>query len=106
LSREIKFSIAMKDKRTIFNLLTKFSDDHENISWKMNCAYSDGMGTTFNQIKIIAQPGNRSIGIFTYRVETGMVMFCMYKKLKKTNSENIVDMLLDMINYSKGQIIE
>jgi sterol desaturase/sphingolipid hydroxylase (fatty acid hydroxylase superfamily) len=56
----------MKDKTTILNLLNKFSNDHKNISWKMKCAYSDGMGTTINQIKIIAQPGNRTIGIFTY----------------------------------------
>ncbi len=96
----------MKDSTTILNLLKKFSNDHENISWKMKCSYSDGMGMTINEIKIIAQPGNRSIGIFTYRVETGMVMFCTYKNLKKTDSENIVDMLLDMINYSKDRIID
>lgn len=71
----------------------------------MECTYSDGMGTTFNQIKIFANPGNRTIGVFTYRVETGKVSFCMYKKLTKTKSENIVDMLLDMMNYSKGQTI-
>jgi len=96
----------MKDKTTILNLLNKFSKDHKNISWKMECLYSDGMGTTINKIKIIAQPGNRNIGIFTYRVETGMVMFFTYKNLKKNNSENIVDILLDMINYSKGQILD
>jgi len=95
----------VKDKKTILNLLNKFSNEHKNISWKIKCEYSDGMGTTFNQIEIIAQPGNRIIGVFTYRVETGAVTFCMYKKLQKTDSENIVDMLLDMINYSKGQII-
>ncbi len=95
----------MKDRTIILNLLNKFSNEHKNVFWKMKCSYSDGMGTTINQIKIIAQPGNRTIGIFSYRVETGIVSFCMYKKLKKTKSENIVDMLLDMINYSKGQII-
>lgn len=93
----------MNDKTLILNLLNKFSEDHSNVSWSMECSYSDGMGTTFNQIKIIAQPGNRQIGVFTYRVETGIVQFCMYKKLGKTSSDNIVDILLDMINYSKGQ---
>ena len=101
----LESSLAMKDRTTILNLLNKFSNDHENISWKMECSYSDGMGTTINQIKIIAHPGNRTIGIFVYRVETGLVSFCLYKKLKKSKSENIVDVLLDMINYSKGQII-
>lgn len=95
----------MKDKTTILNLLNKFSADHKRISWKMSCVYSDGIETTINQIKIIAQPGDRNIGIFSYRVETGIVVFYMYKKLKKTKSENIVDMLLDMMNHSKGESI-
>jgi len=95
----------VNDRKTISNLLNQFSKEHKNISWKIECPYSDGMRTTFNQINIIAQPGNRIIGIFTSRVETGVVSFCMYKKLKKTESQNIVDMLLDMMNYSKGQII-
>lgn len=95
----------MHDRRTILNLLNKFSNEHKNISWKMECTYSDAMGTTINEIKIMAHPGNRTIGIFAYRVETGMVLFCMHEKIKKPNSENIVDILLDMINYSKGQII-
>ena len=95
----------MNDQTTILNLLNKFSEDHKNISWEMKCSYSDGIGTTINQIKIITQPENRTIGIFAYTVETGLVLFCKYKKLKKTNSEHIVDLLLDMMNYSKGETI-
>lgn len=95
----------MKDRATILGLLNKFSNDHTNVSWTMKCSYSDGMGTTTNQIRIVAQPDNRIIGIFSYRVETGVVSFCAYKKLDKAKSENIIDMLLDMINYSKGEVV-
>ena len=100
------FSITMKDRTAILNLLNKFSSDHANISWKMECSYSDGRGTTINEIKLLTQSGNKAIGVFIYWVETGNVMFCSYKNLKKTNSTNIIDLLLDVINYSKGQIIE
>ena len=109
----------MNDITTISNLLNKFSNDHKNISWKMNCSYSNGMGMTINEIKIIAQPGNRSIGIFTYRVQTGSVLFFNYNVLKnsrlsaglnvdssgKAGSENIVDILLDLMNYSKNHSV-
>lgn len=95
----------MKDKLVILNLLHKFSNDNHNVSWKMECAYCDGLGTTINKIKIIEQPGNRDIGIFTYRVETGMVVYSKYKKMKSNNPVNIVDHLLDMMNYSKDQMI-
>ena len=101
----LNFLDGMNDQTTILNLLNKFSEDHKNISWKIKCSYSDGMGTTINQIKIIALPENRIVGVFAYTVETGLVLFCRYKKLKKTKSENIIDLLLDMMNYSKGETI-
>lgn len=95
----------MSDKLTILNLLNKFSEDHKNITWKLKCVYSDGIGIHINQIKIITHPSSCIIGLFSYRVETGRVLSCMYKKLKKDNSENIIDMLFDMMNYSKGKTI-
>jgi len=94
----------MKDKRTVLNLLTKLSNEHKNISWKMKCTFSDGIGTTINQIDIVSLTDNRIMGVFTYNVETGKVIVCTYKNLKKPKSENIVDLLLDLINYSKEQI--
>jgi len=95
----------MNERGTIFNLLNNFSTENENVSWKMKCLYCDGKGTTMNQIKIISLPENTNIGILVYQVETGIVSVCKYKTLKKENSENIIDMLLDLINYSKGQTI-
>jgi hypothetical protein len=91
----------MKDKTTVLNLLNKFSSMHDNISWKMKCSYSDGRGTSVNEIKIIKFPENRSLGIISYQIETGLVMHCSYKNLKKETSGHIVDLLLDMINHSK-----
>lgn len=95
--------MALKDRTTILNLLNKFSKDHLDVSWKMNCLYSDGMGSTINQITILAKESNRNIGIITYQVENGIVQFCSFKQLKKPKSENIIDLLLDMINFSKGK---
>jgi hypothetical protein len=93
----------MYDRLTILNLLNKFSNDHENVSWELKNCYSDGMGTTINQIKIFTHSNKRTIGVFSYQVETGRVLFCWYKNLRRTKKENIMDMLLDMINYSKGE---
>ncbi len=86
---------------TIINLLDKFTASHENIQWEMTCAYSDAMGTTINQITIFHRDSKAIIGVFTYHVETGNVLCCMYDKLTKNPSQGIVDMLLDMMNYEK-----
>ena len=61
----------MKDRHTILDLLNKISRDHQNISWKIKCAYSDGMGTTINEIKLLRKSRKKGIGRLLYRVETG-----------------------------------
>lgn len=93
----------MDQRGTVFNLLNKFSAEQDNVSWKMKCLYCNGKGVTINQIKIILHPDNDNIGILVYQVETGIVSVCKYKTLLKGKSENIIDMLLDMINYTKKQ---
>ena len=96
----------MIDRATILNLLNKLSGDNRNIFWKIECLYSDGSGAIINQIKLYSQASCRNIGVFIYRVETGMVLFCMHDNLKRSSSDNIVDLLLDLINHSKGEILK
>lgn len=89
------------DKKEIVSLLNTFSERKEHMYWEMKCTFCDGMGTTYNEIRIFDSTGKRCVGSFLYQVETGMVLFCRYKHLEKQDSENIVDMLLDMMNYEE-----
>jgi hypothetical protein len=93
--------MGMVDKVIILNLLNQLSRKDNNIFWKMECLYADAKGTTINQIKLYSQSNCRNIGTFVYRGESGMVQLCMHKNLKKSSSENIIDLLLDLINDSK-----
>jgi hypothetical protein len=52
---------------------------------------------------LYSQDNCRNIGRFVYRGESGMVQLCMHEKLKKSSSEHIVDLLLDLINDSKEE---
>ncbi len=92
----------MNIQSTIIGLLNKFSEENTNILWDMSCAYSDAMGTTINQITIFHRDTKNIIGVFTYHVETGNVLCCMYDQLSKLPNEGIIDMLLDMMNYEKS----
>ena len=94
--------MSIKDKATILDLLNKIVQKNTGISWKMKCLFSDGKGNTLNQITLLRQSDKRSIGIFTYQVESGEVQFCNYKDLKKPKSENIIDLLLDVMNDVKS----
>ncbi len=104
-ARENRTVHKMEKRTTIFNLLNVFSNIQKNVSWKIKCIYCNGTGVTINQINIVTLPENSNVGMFIYQVETGRVSFFKYKSLKKSNSEDIVDMLLDMINYSKKEVI-
>jgi len=97
--------MGMIDRIIILNLLNKLSTENKNIFWKMECLYCDARGTTINQIKIYSKENCRNIGLFIYRGETGIVQFCMHDGLKKSSSENIVDLLLDLINYTRGEVV-
>lgn len=89
------------DKKTIISLLNSFSEHRDKISWRIRCTFCDGMGTTYNEIRIIDSIRKRCVGSFLYHVETGIVIYCRYKHLKKQDSENIIDMILDMMNYER-----
>jgi len=91
----------MNNRETIRNLLNKFSRDRGNISWNILSSFSDGLEVSINQINLIDQSTMRTIGIITYRVDTGEVLFCLYKHLKKSSSSTIIDVLLDLMNYHR-----
>lgn len=89
----------MTESTIISNLLKKLSEDHPDISSKLRCCYSDGMGETIYEITVHQQPGNRYKGNITFQLESGKVLLCKYKGLKISHSEDVVDTLLDLINY-------
>lgn len=91
----------MIDSITIANLLKKLSDDHPGITSKFKCCYSDGMGESIYEITIHQQPGNLYKGTITFQLENGKVLLCKYKGFKKSSSEDIIDTLLDLINYER-----
>lgn len=93
----------MTNSTTIVELLHTFASHHKNITWKIDCCYSDGLGTTINQIKIYAHPGDKRIGIISYHEENGMVLFYMFKGMRIKRIQDIVNIILDMINLTNGQ---
>ncbi len=92
----------MTDKEQILLLLKRFSTENSGFSWSLHCRYSDGMGTTINEICILAPPDKRAVGILTYQVETGKVFFCSFKGYVPTPSQDIIELLEEIIYYSRG----
>lgn len=91
----------MSDRNTIIDLLNKLASENEQLSWQITCLYSDGKGITFNQIKLKELGKQTIIGTISYQVETNQVHYCKYKNFDKTQSESVIDLLLDIINDTK-----
>ena len=95
-------AIGMTDKEQILNLLKTFSTENSGFSWSLHCRFSDGLATTINEIRILAAPDMRAVGILTYQVETGKVFFCNFKGHSLPPSQDIIELLEEIIYYSRG----
>ena len=90
----------MSDKFTIINLLNKLSND-QKVSWRIKSQYSTGQDKNVLEILIFTIPEQRRKGKIAFRADNGQVLKVQYKGFSNTPAENIVDMLLDVINFEK-----
>lgn len=94
-----KYSLTLK--KNILGLLAKMTHDFQDLTWKINCTYSDGKGQNIFKITISDINPPYLQGYVTFRLEDGCVINCRYKALQHSYGENIIDTLLDIIILEK-----
>lgn len=92
----------MNDKFTIINLLNKLATE-QKISWRLKSLYKKGQDQNLLEILIFTLPEKRAKGQITFQADSGQVLKVQYQGFSTTSAENIVDMLLDVINFEKCQ---
>lgn len=90
----------MSDKFTIINLLNKLATD-QKITWRMKSLFMNGQDKSVLEILIFTIPEQRRKGQITFQADSGKVLKVKYRGFSNTPAENIVDMLLDVINFEK-----
>jgi hypothetical protein len=90
----------MSDKFTIINLLNKLAVE-QKLTWKIKSAYGNGLGKNLLEVLIYSLPQQIRKGQIIFEAGTGQVMTIQYSGFKAPAAENIVDMLLDVINFEK-----
>jgi hypothetical protein len=90
-----------EEKALVRNMLNKLVELGEEVYWKINNTYTDGIDKTILEIRIY-EKGQQS-GRIAFQLETGQVINYRYKKLKKKIPIHITDMLLDVIGHELGQ---
>lgn len=84
-------------KETVRSLLNKLVEIGNNVTWRINNSYSNGIDQTILEIQIFE---NRlQTGRIAFQLESGQVINYRYKEMEKRIPVQIVDMLLDVIGY-------
>ena len=90
----------MSDKFTIINLLNKLAVE-QKLTWKIKSAYGNGLSKNLLEILIYTLPQQIRKGQIVFESITGKVVAVQYSGYKSGAAENVVDMLLDVINFEK-----
>lgn len=90
----------MIQKFTIINLLNKLAVD-QKVSWRIKSLYTNGKDNNVLEIQIFTLPEQRRKGQIAFQACSGQVLKVQYKGLSHKPAENIIDMLLDVINFEK-----
>ena len=90
----------MGNKFIIINLLNKLSNE-QKLSWRLKSQYADGQDNNLLEILFFTLPEQRRKGQITFQGDSGKVLKVHYNGFSNSPAENIVDMLLDVINFEK-----
>ena len=83
----------------VLDLLKKLSKDHNYLTWKINCIYINGSNESIYEIVIYTLFDQEVKGRVTFNMQTGKVTNCYYQGMGRVEDEQVVDVLLDLINY-------
>lgn len=91
------------DEVTLVNLLNKICEKNEDLTWKLNCKYSDGMGTSVMQLSLIQKATKKETATITFCMETGKISYGKYNGLIAFQpSTRLLDVLLDILHYESA----
>ncbi len=94
----------MIGNNSLYEIVKKINSVQENGSYKISCGYSNGVDCTLILISFYNSK-SRSVGHITFQEETGKICRYTYKNLSFNNTENVVDLLLDIYNYEKQKYL-
>jgi hypothetical protein len=95
----------MAEINYLYDIVKKINSLHENDSYKISCGFSNGEDCTLILITFY-NSNSRAVGHITFQEETGKICRYNYKNLRFSNTESVVDLLLDIYNYEKQKCLQ
>ena len=91
------------DRCAVSHLLDLLIKDQPNVYWYQRGCYANGQGQPILEIIIYEGTYRKIQGIVVYNVHTGEVMNLRYRRYRKPVEGDVVDTLLDLINFEKRE---
>lgn len=88
----------------VTDLLDMLIQSDNSLHWNLRCCFSDGHGDAIMEIALYEGPCRRIKGLITFSAASGKTMNFRYRGYHKKGHDNIVDTLLDLINFEKYQL--
>jgi hypothetical protein len=88
--------VGEETRSTIRGLLNKLTEMRDEVTWRINNTYSDGIDNTI--LEILTFENGLQTGRIAFQLEDGHVINYRYKALEKHLPAQIVDILLDVIS--------
>ncbi len=97
--------LSMIKKNTIVNLLNFLIEQHRDLTWKLDCCYSNGKDLIVYKILINSLQNNQIKGNIQFNSSTGEVLNFKYSGFNLKYKTEIIDLLLDLVNYEKTSLV-
>lgn len=92
------------DEITLVNLLNKICEKNQDLTWKLNCKYHNGMDTSIMQVSLIQTNTHAELSQITFRMENGRILAGKHRGLLAFKKATLlVDALLDILIFEGGK---
>lgn len=93
------------DEITLVNLLNKICEANDDLTWKLNCHYDDGLNNSIMQIKFFRLSKKSEISCISFQMETGKILQGRYTGMVRfEKSMLLTDVLLDILIYESSRL--
>lgn len=87
---------------TILNLLTKLCNIRKRMRWQIRCNYVSADGNAIFNILFYDNYSNELYGDIAFLQRDEAVLYCKFADFGESQTSNLTDLLLDLINYEKS----
>ena len=99
------FILRVMDEITLVNLLNKICETNDDLTWKLNCQYDDGLNHSIMQVSFVRLSTKSEVTNISFQMETGKILNGRHTGMVTFNKSMLLtDVLLDILIYETNKL--